>query len=625
MKDITEIAKEIVLITWDKPIYELAQTVIQDKDRDCGLVYTTQETLEEDARKLERRGTKIFISFGITGKFVRRAVTCPVIALSIEEEDIFQALVQASHIGNRIAVMGFTKTMKLLNRIHPLLNIHLIWKANPPISQMPETIQALTDVDVFIGGCYQAGIAEKYGLKTLVLSPRREAILQAIETARSFLSTDRAEDRSRTRSSIYAIMTVQPDGTLVVLNKVAADYLGIHAMSISPNTVSEVCPQFTKIMDCIENQVPYKNQIAQINGRFFLYHAEPVFRNGLLNYVLVTFQDTDAVAASELAVRRRLAQRENVTTYTLSDIQGSSRCITDTLKLALKYANSQENVLILGDTGTGKELYAQGIHSAGPRSSGPFVAVNCASIPENILESELFGYVKGAFTGASKDGKKGLFEAAHKGTIFLDEIGEIPYSLQGKLLRVLQESQIRRLGDENPIPIDIRVIAATNKNLVELVPQGKFREDLYFRLNVLNLRIPPLCQRENDALLLAEEFLKQASLRQGKNFFFSPEAKEEILRYQWPGNVRELQNMIYRIGVINETDCVGADILRQNMLENAPLYKHKETDMPQPLSLKEALSITGYNKKKTAELLGISRTTLYRMIEKEKIEPPERK
>ncbi len=618
METIYRQKKEIALITWDKPIYSLAKEAIENQYPDCDLVFTSQNDMEKDAQRLEKLGVKIFISFGVTGKFVRRAVNCPVIALNIEEEDIINALIDASQMGKSIAIMGFKRTMDKLCRLQPLLNIRLLWRPNPPLSDITDAIGELKSADVFIGGFYQAGIASsKYGMKTIVLKPRLDAIHQAIATARSFLNNGPEEDSRRSPSSIYGVMTVQPDGTVVVLNNRAAEYLGIHPLSVSPNTIREVCPQFTRISDCIEKQVSFKNQIAQIKNKYFLYHVEPIFQNGTLDYVMVTFQDTDALAASELAVRRRLSQRKNVTTYTFEDILGESRCMADTLKLALKYAGSQENVLILGETGTGKELFAQGIHSAGARSSGPFVAVNCASIPENILESELFGYVKGAFTGASKEGKRGLFEAAHRGTIFLDEIGEIPYSLQGKLLRVLQERQIRRLGDENPIPVDIRVIAATNKNLVELVSQGKFREDLYFRLNILTLRVPPLCHREKDSLILAEEFLRQSSVQQKRDFYFSPEAKREILLYQWPGNVRELQNMIYRLGVISDSDCIGAEALRENMRENAPLYQKKAADPSQSLTLEEALAAAGYNKRKAAELLGVSRATLYRMIAKQ--------
>mgnify|MGYP000851680898 CR=1 FL=1 len=610
--------KAIVFITWDLPLYELAKEVIKDNSSDCGLAYAPMKSIQDEARKFEMRGAKIFISFGITGRLVREAVDIPVISLNIGEEDIIQALIQASALGEKIGIMGFQKTMKRISKLRPILNIDLIWQPNPLLDEVPEAIRKLKDIDVFVGGYYQTSLAREQGMKTILLKPRKEELYEAICTARSFLNKSDESESLGKQSLVYAIMTVQIDGRIVILNKLASEYLGFHPLTSSLISIQEICPQFIKIFDCIEKKESYMNQIAKIGERYFLYHVEPIFQNNVLDYILVSFQDTDAVMTSELTIRKNLSKERNKTTYTLDHIVGNSKCIAESLKLALKYASSLESVLILGETGTGKELYAQGIHHASQRGKGPFVAVNCASIPENILESELFGYVKGAFTGASQNGKTGLFEAAHGGTIFLDEIGEIPYSLQGKLLRVLQERQIRRLGDENIIPIDIRVITATNKDLVKLVREGTFRSDLYFRLNILNLRIPPLRQREKDSLLLAEVFLKEASIRQKKDFYFTEEAKMEILHYQWPGNVRELQNMVYRLGVINERREIGAKDLHNYMIENQLLYEDEKSGFKNTYSLNEALELSGQNKKMAAELLGVSRATLYRMLEKQK-------
>ena len=245
----------------------------------------------------------------------------------------------------------------------------------------------------------------------------------------------------------------------------------------------------------------------------------------------------------------------------------------------------------------------------------PFVAVNCASLPESILESELFGYVKGAFTGASRDGKRGLFECAHTGTIFLDEIGEISPSMQGKLLRVLQEHSIRRIGAETPIPIDIRIIAATNRDLVSMVREGTFRADLYFRINVLGLCIPPLRQRQGDIILLADAFLSETSERAGRYLRFSSQAKAAMLRYDWPGNIRELQNMVRRVSVISDSDEIGPELVETYIQENRGLSAVGGS-LRSRYTLEEALALSGGNKLRAAELLGISRATLYRMLER---------
>lgn len=227
----------------------------------------------------------------------------------------------------------------------------------------------------------------------------------------------------------------------------------------------------------------------------------------------------------------------------------------------------------------------------------------------------MFGYVKGAFTGASRDGKRGLFECAHTGTIFLDEIGEISPSMQGKLLRVLQEHSIRRIGAETPIPIDIRIIAATNRDLVSMVREGTFRTDLYFRINVLGLCIPPLRQRQGDIILLADAFLSETSERAGRYLRFSSQAKAAMLRYDWPGNIRELQNMVRRVSVISDSDEIGPELVETYIQENRGLSAAGGS-LRSRYTLEEALALSGGNKLRAAELLGISRATLYRMLER---------
>lgn len=317
--------------------------------------------------------------------------------------------------------------------------------------------------------------------------------------------------------------------------------------------------------------------------------------------------------------------------YTFDDILGSSRLIQEKIAQAKEFANSPFNFLITGESGVGKELFAQSIHNYSVRRSGPFVALNCASFPENLIESELFGYVGGAFTGASKKGQTGKFELANGGTLFLDEIGELPLNFQSKLLRVLETWTVTRIGSTRPIPVNVRLIAATNRNLEEMVAAGLFRQDLYYRLQVLNVEIPPLRDRKEDLLLLANNFLKHAMLSQGdEEKILDQDAQRILMSYDWPGNIRELRNVINRVSILSKSNVITKNVLeaaiysKGYMLNHASsespedrLYKRKlEVDLSNANLLKEALDITGGNKKKAAELLGISRKTFYRMIEK---------
>jgi len=282
-------------------------------------------------------------------------------------------------------------------------------------------------------------------------------------------------------------------------------------------------------------------------------------------------------------------------------------------------AESRSTVLITGESGTGKELIARAIHFNSPRSPRPFVAVDCSSLAETLLESELFGHVRGAFTGAVMT-KKGLFEEADRGTCFLDEIGNISLAMQAKLLRVLQEHEIKRVGGTETIKIDVRMVAATNQNLEELVAEKRFREDLFYRLNVVSIQLPSLRERPEDIPLLADHFLNKYASQNNKPVCrISPEAMDVLTRYRWPGNVRELENVIERAATLSNTNLIiPEDLPRRLQME---LSQIAISSLPSSLPLSEleklyiqkVLEETGGNKKKAADILGIDRRTLYRM------------
>ncbi|MBN7773118.1 sigma-54-dependent Fis family transcriptional regulator [Clostridium aminobutyricum] len=323
-------------------------------------------------------------------------------------------------------------------------------------------------------------------------------------------------------------------------------------------------------------------------------------------------------------------------TYTFEDIKGDSAAMKETLKYAKKAAETDLSVLILGESGTGKELIAQSIHNASSYAKGPFIAINCGSLPKGLIESELFGYEKGSFTGANKDGQPGKFELADGGTIFLDEIGDMPMDVQSSLLRVLQSKEVLRIGGKYPKRIDVRIIAATNKDLLHEIKCKQFREDLYFRLNVFTLKLPPLRYRSEDIILLAETFISIHKNQKGKHYRLSPALYPALLNYSWPGNVRELENVIER--AINLSD--SEEIMNIQLPEECTLEKEDYTCTPhytelaknvftESLSIESAehkLIVRGLKEKNgnveaTARALGISRRTLYRKLKKYDIQP----
>ncbi|OZS44733.1 sigma-54-dependent Fis family transcriptional regulator [Photobacterium sanguinicancri] len=310
----------------------------------------------------------------------------------------------------------------------------------------------------------------------------------------------------------------------------------------------------------------------------------------------------------------------------LSTVIGESTKMRQLKKMITRVASSPSSVLINGESGTGKEVIANAVHNLSDRSQSPFIAINCAAIPEPLLESELFGYVKGAFTGASNKGKNGLIQAANKGTLFLDEIGDMPMTLQAKLLRVLEERKVMPIGSNNAVPVDIRIISATNHNFQEMIATNKFREDLYYRLNVIPFQLPPLREREGDIALLTNYFLEYHTQKIGVVYpGISAEAMRRLNVYHWPGNVRELSNLIeYLVNIVPEGDQIDIDLLPPHF-EQAPEvacpeeaynddYSMSLEDMERN-RIEEAIYRLG-NRKMVAEELGIGIATLYRKIKK---------
>jgi transcriptional regulator with PAS, ATPase and Fis domain len=332
--------------------------------------------------------------------------------------------------------------------------------------------------------------------------------------------------------------------------------------------------------------------------------------------VVINFQDVTKLQQMEAKVRRRLFSTGHVASLCFDDIIGTSDQLQKSVSLARDFAQTDSAILILGETGTGKEVFAQSIHNGSQRSQGSFVALNCAALPEQILESELFGYVGGAFTGASQKGKAGLFEVAHGGTLFLDEIGEMTSMTQGKLLRVLQEKQVMRLGSDRVTPIDVRIIAATNRPLKRLVSEKKFRADLYYRLNVLQLRLYPLRDRNEDVIVLARFFLDKHATKMNRRLKFTPNALKELTRHNWPGNIRELQNVVERILATLKGTKIDTEIVRAHQEDQFESEIHMQLRNAEMEDIRQALVLSRGKHTEAAKILGISRSTLWRRLKR---------
>lgn len=348
-------------------------------------------------------------------------------------------------------------------------------------------------------------------------------------------------------NAMNAIVIIGEDGFMKLYNEKFIEYLGIKEEDTYLN-FEKLVIAYIKDLDLAQKLIKNKNVISEVyvkDNRYFNITKKSMMEMGFENGILITISEITYIKKLERKLSGKLSQRGQVARYNFKDIKSKSLRMENVIKLAKKIAPSDFEILINGESGTGKELFAQSIHNYSNRRKQPFIAVNCAAIPENLLESELFGYEKGSFTGALKEGRKGLFEAAHNGTIFLDEIGDMSPKLQTKLLRVLQEKQISRVGSNEILKIDVRIIAATHKNLIELIQNNRFRADLYYRINVIPLKIPSLRERKEDILELLNYFLNEEKK-------FSKEAHKSLLDYDWLGNVRELENAAKYIQLMTE-------------------------------------------------------------------------
>lgn len=464
-------------------------------------------------------------------------------------------------------------------------------------------------------------------------------LIQVIMNDREEIRKLKGELSAILNSVQEAIEVVDKNGFIKYVNPSFTRVTGISAESRIGKNLFAVSP-FGALAKSLEDNKSIFGYRAKVGGSGVevISNASPIIVDNEITGAVVVFQPIndlykllDELQKSNKIIENlyeRIGQISGAK-YTFKDLTGYNKKFKQTLAIAKKTATSDATVLVLGESGTGKELFAHAIHQASARRDKPFIKINCAAIPENLLESELFGYEKGAFTGAVKT-KIGKMELANGGTIFLDEIGDMDIYLQAKLLRVLQEREIERVGGTQIIPIDVRIIAATNRNLLKIVEEGKFREDLYYRLNVVQLNIPPLRERIDDLEELANKIITKFNRKLGKNIkMISQEALKVFKKYEWPGNIRELENIIERAMVVVDGEAIEAkDII--NYLTSVNIKFDNEIEKMDIIPLHEmekriiqkAIATYGDSlegKKRVASELDISLATLYNKIKKYRI------
>ena len=518
-----------------------------------------------EAAARERRVDAV-VSGGANGAYLRQHVSVPVILVKVTGFDVLSALATARRVSPRIALVTHASVYAELAEFCQAFDLDIplhTYLTGYDASTLVLSLKA-AGTEVVVGPGLVTDLADKAGMTGVFLysgNSVRAAMNDAIDAAQV------RQAESVRRQYVNAILAHLNEGVVAVdaagdvqafnpamerfLNVPVNDALGQRWQTLSPSLPLDA------VMRSGRQEL---EAIHRLGDKTVVVNRIPLIRQGESAGAVLTVQDAQAIQRVDRNLRSRNRPRGTATRYTLDDLLGHSPSITSVRTLARRYAQVDSTVLIRGDSGTGKEVIAQGMHHASPRQAFPFVAVNCAAFPEPLLESELFGYQEGAFSGASRGGKVGLIEAAHNGTLFLDEIGDMSPALQVRLLRVLQERQVLPIGGLDPVPVNVRVMAATHRDLPARVALGLFREDLLFRLNILRIDVAPLRERMEDLPEIAGALYERILGRLGLPAQGLPEwVQAALMTYPWPGNVRELENVLERVAVLGAGDQEAVD------------------------------------------------------------------
>ncbi|MEX0974506.1 MAG: sigma 54-interacting transcriptional regulator [Bacillota bacterium] len=598
------------------------------------------------AKELIRAGAVVLVARGGTSDALRSAgIDIPIVNIPITAYDVLRSVAEARKKAGRICILAFESMIGGLDEVLQLIGDDTSLVTLKEGMNISDTMKewAAKGETCFVGGAITCEIAHFSGYANVLIRSGKEAVSGAIHEASRIVKVRRAEEQKRVilRSALDSIedgvVVVDSDCRPELWNSKASLVFGSEDLSSSETFRAFMSDEGLRRLvrdgqsgDAVVRTGSGANIVASVSS--------PLAGNNSGGAVL-SLRDAVRVEALEQKVRGEVHSRGLVAKRRFGDVIGQSEILKKTMSAAQAFAAVDATVLILGESGTGKELYAQAMHNVSSRRNGPYVAVNCAALPESLLESELFGYAPGAFTGATREGKPGLFELAHKGTLLLDEVNELSPSLQGKLLRVLQERVVRRVGGDRVIPVDVRVIACTNRDLVGMMEKHEFREDLFFRLDVLRLYLPPLRERLDDVILLFSFFVKRFS----QELSLSPVtlagcAESMLTRYSWPGNAREVQNVVQRCLALFAGQVITAEKLQTVLspqarkaepavtveagapapvAEEAGPGRQAKRRQGRPLTTDEidaAIAAAGGSVGKAASALGVHRSTLWRYL-----------
>lgn len=584
-----------------------------------GIDVVVETAGDADAMAAVRRHpqVEVVVTRGGLADVVRQSSCISVVEIAMSLNELLGHLSCLTRAGlKRIAMVSRANLFDGATGEFDILDAHVSIQAEPDVSSIQHRVRMM------IGNGYEAIIGCKtayltacaLGATAVVLESGPIPIRSALCEAQRILEAKRREKLQS--AQLAAIVDNIDEAVIVVTPKNEVSFFNRNARRLL-STSTTGAPDFSRVLAVMSSGE--KELLTTINGNRVIARSIPLEFDQSMHGQVLTLQEVTRIQASESRIRSTLHEKGLVARYRFDDLVGSSLIIQQLVTRAKIYAGHDANLVIYGETGTGKEVFAQSIHNFSRRKQGPFVSVNVASIPPSLLESELFGYVDGAFTGARKGGKPGLFELAHGGTLFLDEIGELAPEIQSRLLRVLQEREIMRIGDDKVIPIDVRIISATNRDLFQQSQNGAFRQDLYYRVHVFSLKIPPLRERADDIGAIFHHYLQGFGAQSGRIPLLSCAAKRYMHGYRWPGNIRQLRN-VAEVLAYSGSRSVDTPELCEAIGDSAQTVPDGSDGFPEGASLKEIEAavirklLSRYSTAEVCERLNISRATLWRKL-----------
>jgi transcriptional regulator with PAS, ATPase and Fis domain len=607
--------KDMAVIVPDPKLRRVLEKIRGETGMEMSLHMGLYDDAAPIARRLAAAGARVLISRGETATIIRNCnLPVPVLEIPITECDVTPLLVQALRVSPRFAVAGFGQVVRSAQAITSVLGPEVEIFQIESVKAIPEILAELErrKFTVVIGNPQLVDLAQAKGMIGFPLTSREETVMAVLREAMKLVDLSRSGFAWQMRHQALLETTREKFFLL--------DSEGRMLNSNTPDAPLDFT-DFPELLDAVQSNRNWSGIITD-RGQTFVCKANPVYAGEQNCGAIVLLESARPLAMD--------AQRENlrkgfIARVTFEDILCRSERMKEFIGTAKRCSQSDAAVLIQGESGSGKELLAQSIHNNSLRRLGPFVSISCSSIPAELMESELFGYQGGAFTGARKSGKSGLFELAHNGTVFLDEIGELPMPLQAKLLRVLEEKSFLRIGGDRMHHVDVRVIAATNRALADMVRQNAFRDDLYFRLAVLRLDMPPLRERKEDIPLLLKHYLARGSMQNNLQKPRLDEGALALLRqYPFPGNVRELRSIAERLAI----SCPGGTVSRDLLMafldfpetlpagHCPPAPRAGRAHAEEAVLIRKTLAECGYNRACAARVLGLAPSTLWRKCKK---------